>query len=563
VRLAPKIFVVTLVALAVLLGATLWSLGAMSRLVRINRSIVTRMAPALELERLAQDGLASLARLEVRAAVFRDSSYRAISETRASGVGEDLNRLGALISTPEERRRHWKTLVAFQAYRVHTAQPLPRALAPLAAYSQQARRLGARTERSLHLLITATRESLARAQAGARRLETRTWRAVGWALATSVFFALAGSAALAVRMTRSLRRLSTATAEIAQGSYRPLRIGRRDEIGQLARAFDQMSQRLLEVDRLKEEIFSHISHELRTPLTSVREATHLLRDRVAGPLQPKQERLLTIIAESTERVLALVNRILELSRLRAGLTAIERVPVDVARLAARAVDELRPQAEARGVSLHTNGASAAFVLGDQERLHEVLLNLVGNAIKFTTSGGAVRVRVAARGGNVEVAVEDTGVGIPAESLPRVFDRFWQARGSAGGSGLGLAIVKGIVDAHGGQVTATSEEGHGSRFTVALPRGEAAWGRPASCSRRSSAAARRSAPAATSCRRRAAWRPSSAPTTRRGRGTRGPRAPPMRRRSSRSPPVRWPRTPSGGWRSSTSTRRARSATIRRR
>jgi signal transduction histidine kinase len=273
-------------------------------------------------------------------------------------------------------------------------------------------------------------------------------------------------------MTRSLRRLSAATAEIAQGSYRPLNLTRRDEIGQLARAFDQMSARLGEVDRLKEEVFSHISHELRTPLTSVREATHLLRDRVAGPLEPKQERLLTIIGESTERVLALVNRILELSRLRAGLTAIERVPVDVARLASRAVDELRPQAEARGVALHANGASAAVVLGDAERLHEVLLNLVGNAIKFTTSGGAVRVRVAERGQSVEVAVEDTGVGIPAEALPRVFDRFWQGRGAPGGTGLGLAIVKGIVDAHGGRVTATSEAGHGSRFTVALPRGEA-------------------------------------------------------------------------------------------
>jgi two-component system sensor histidine kinase GlrK len=470
VRLAPKIFVVTLVALAVLLGATVWSLGAMNRLVQMNRSLVTRIAPALELERLVQEGLSSLARLEVRAVVFRDPSYRAIAQTRATAVARELDRLGALIGTPEERRRHWKTLAAFEAYRAHTARAVPRSSA---AHHQQARRLGARTERSLHHLIAATHASLAYAQANARRLEARTWRAVGAALAVSLLLALAGSAALAVRMTRSLRRLSAATSEIAQGSYRPLNIGRRDEIGQLARAFDRMSERLGEVDRLKEEVFSHISHELRTPLTSVREATHLLRDRVAGPLEAKQERLLTIIAESTERVLALVNRILQLSRLRAGLTAIERVPVDLARLASRAVDELRPQAEARGVALHTNGARAAVVLGDEERLHEVLLNLVGNAIKFTTSGGAVRVRVAARGRDVEVAVEDTGIGIPAESLPRVFDRFWQARGASGGSGLGLAIVKGIVDAHGGRVTAVSEEGHGSRFTVALPRGEAA------------------------------------------------------------------------------------------
>jgi len=276
-------------------------------------------------------------------------------------------------------------------------------------------------------------------------------------------------------MTRSLDRLSRATTEVAEGSFgAPLEVERRDEIGQLAHAFNRMAERLREVDRMKEDFFSHISHELRTPLTSVREATTLLRDEVPGPLVPKQARLVDIIAANTERVLHLVNDILELSRLRAGLLAIDRRNVDLGNLVRRALEQLRPQAEARGLSVHSNGAARGVrVLGDEERLLQVLLNLLGNAIKFTPRGGAVRLGITAREDEVEVAVEDSGVGIPPEALPRVFDRYWQARGTPAGTGLGLAIVKSIVEMHGGRVQAESTEGKGSRFVVQLPRAEAA------------------------------------------------------------------------------------------
>jgi len=254
----------------------------------------------------------------------------------------------------------------------------------------------------------------------------------------------------------------------------PVGVEGRDEIGHLAQAFNRMVERLREADRMKEEFFSHISHELRTPLTSVREAATLLRDEVPGVLAPKQARLVEIIAASTDRVLRLVNEILELSRLRAGLLAIDRRNVDVGNLVHRALEQVRPQAEARGLRMESNGAiDGARVLGDEERLLQVLVNLLGNAIKFTPPGGAVRLGVTAGTDRVEVAVEDTGVGIPPEALPRVFERYWQARGTRAGTGLGLAIVKSIVEMHGGRVQAHSSEGKGSRFVVQLPRAEAA------------------------------------------------------------------------------------------
>jgi signal transduction histidine kinase len=231
-----------------------------------------------------------------------------------------------------------------------------------------------------------------------------------------------------------------------------------------------MAERLREVDRLKEELFSHISHELRTPLTSVKEATHLLLDRVPGPLTPKQGRLVEIIATSSDRLLGLVNQVLELSRLRARALPLERRLVDMEKVVVHALEELRPQIEEKNLAVgQTTSGSDFGVQGDEDRLLRVVVNLVGNAVKFTPERGAVMVGLTDRGGEIEFMVRDTGIGIPPGELARIFDPYQQAHHGRGGSGLGLAIVKGLVEAHGGRVGVESEEGKGSSFLVCLPR----------------------------------------------------------------------------------------------
>lgn len=220
---------------------------------------------------------------------------------------------------------------------------------------------------------------------------------------------------------------------------------------------------------MKEQVYSHLSHELRTPLTSIREATHLLADGIAGPLAPRQERLVTIINDSTERLLRLVNRILDVSRLRAGLQPLERRPVRLGNVTARALRELRPQADAAGVRIDRLGNGAdPQVMGDEERLVEVVVNLVSNAIKASTEGSTVRVGVDGDASRAQLIVADDGVGIPRDAMAQIFDPYVQAPGATAGTGLGLAIVKSIVEAHGGDVAVESEPGRGSRFTVRLP-----------------------------------------------------------------------------------------------
>jgi signal transduction histidine kinase len=263
-----------------------------------------------------------------------------------------------------------------------------------------------------------------------------------------------------------------ATSALATGSFRePVKVEGRDEVAALGLAFNRMAERLQEIDRLKETFLAAVSHELRSPLTSIREAGHLLHDGVPGGLNPKQARLVAIIEKGADRLLRLVNQILDLSRLRAGMLTVARMPLALDRVVAKAVEELRPQAEDAGLVLSLERVGTRFdYLGDEDRLVQVVVNLVSNAVRFTPSGGRVAARVIDAGHEVEIQVEDTGVGIPAAALPHIFGWYEQAHRDRGGTGLGLPIVRGLVAAHGGRVTVESHEGKGSRFTVLLPRG---------------------------------------------------------------------------------------------
>jgi signal transduction histidine kinase len=272
-------------------------------------------------------------------------------------------------------------------------------------------------------------------------------------------------------MTRSLDLLSSATAEVAASAFRePIAIESRDEIGALARSFNSMASQLRRIEETKQEFFATVSHELKSPLTSIRGAVDLLHMGAPGPLTEKQQRLTSIIALSSERLLRLANQLLELSRLRAGLVELDRKPLDLAGLVDRVVEELHPQAEEAGVALERERYGSHFAyLGDEERLYQLVVNLGANAIRFTPRGGRVIVRIIDASSEFELQVEDTGVGIPADALPSIFDPYRQAHQDRGGTGLGLAIVRGVANAHGGRVTAESHEGKGSRFTVLLPR----------------------------------------------------------------------------------------------
>jgi signal transduction histidine kinase len=476
-RLASKIFLAGALGIVVLGGVSALSLHAINRIVSANREVVTQAVPALGITVSVRDSLQSLARIESRYLVLRDPSFAALWEERAARTREDLERLHGYRASPRVKKLLEEVLEHFEAYRrvvarEHQLLRTGQRDAALRLAEGQARDLIDRMDAGVEAWAKARHASVMAAQADASYLEQRTWGWVLGALGAAILLGLASAAWVAYRLTRSLRLLATATQQVgAGGASEPIAVEGDDEIAKLAEAFNAMTARLRRVDEMKEEFFATISHELRSPLTSVREAAHLLGDGIPGPLNPKQIRLVSIVASSSDRLLRLVNQILELSRLRAGMQPIRHDRVDLERLVERAVDELRPRADETGVALERERIGGWFVvMGDEDRLMQVIVNLVANAVRFTPSGGRVVVRLVDADTEVEIQVEDTGRGIPATALPYIFEWYRQAHQDPTGTGLGLAIARSAVEAHHGRITVESQEGKGSRFTVLLPRG---------------------------------------------------------------------------------------------
>lgn len=229
---------------------------------------------------------------------------------------------------------------------------------------------------------------------------------------------------------------------------------------------------LRRAERLRRELTANVSHELRTPLTSIKGfAETLLGGAMAD--ETACRRFLTIIDGEATRLMKLVDDLMDLSRLESRAVSMEPSAVRLDDLVAEALSRMRPQAEGHRIALRAASTQAVVAMADRDRILQVITNLLDNAIKFTPEGGTVEVTVGITGGEAVVSVADTGRGIPADDLTRIFDRFYRVDRSrsrgAGGTGLGLAIAKYIVEAHGGRIAVTSRVNAGSTFTFTLPR----------------------------------------------------------------------------------------------
>ena len=351
-RLASKMFLTSALVVGVLAVVGVLGLRAVGRLASVNREITTRTVPALRLATSTRDAVPLLVRLEARFLVLHDPRFieawsergeRLRTNLTASGI-RDQPRRGA---APRRGHRDLRALPRHGGPGPD-ARRARRANAGAIALSEGASRaLAERVEATLEALTESMHaDVLAGAgrgraprgpdlvgRAGGIRGGDRAWRCSG-----------AGSSRTV--MTQSLETLSAATAAVAAGSFEEqIVVDSKDEVGELARSFNTMARELRRMEETKEEFFASVSHELRSPLTSIREGAHLLRERVSGTLTDKQRRLVEIIAAGSDRLLGLVNQILEVSRLRAGVLPIQRVRLDLNKVVTRAVEE--PQADRR------------------------------------------------------------------------------------------------------------------------------------------------------------------------------------------------------------------------
>jgi signal transduction histidine kinase len=275
---------------------------------------------------------------------------------------------------------------------------------------------------------------------------------------------------LARGMTRPLRDMAAAAKAMAAGEHgRQVSATSQDEVGDLARAFNAMAAELAEVDRMRRDLVANVSHELRTPISALQAQLENLVDGVATA---RPEVLATMLRQ-VERLGRLVEQLLDLSRLESGASPLQRRRFEVAPMLREVV------AEAHAV---TNGSTVTVSVADPgltahadpERVHQVVANLVHNAVRHSPLGGRVEVTACRRGDGVEIAVCDEGPGIPAADVQRVFERFYRAdaarAASDGGAGLGLAIARWIVDLHGGEIHPEPRSPRGCRMVVQLPGG---------------------------------------------------------------------------------------------
>ncbi|WP_330234429.1 ATP-binding protein [Nocardia sp. NBC_00508] len=293
---------------------------------------------------------------------------------------------------------------------------------------------------------------------------------IGWlpprTTLTAVVIALLTSQVLAHGITRPLREMTAAAKRMAHGDYtHRVRASSRDEVGQLAEAFNQMAADLAAADQQRRDLIANVSHELRTPVTALHA---VLENLVDGVSQPDPATLRTALAQ-TERLTLLVSELLDLSSIEAGAFPLDREDLPVVPLLADVVAEVEVMTAAlgRGVRFRTDVLpGTARVYADRARLHQVLLNLLDNAARHGPGGGEVRVVVRVSQGAVVIDVEDDGPGIPPAERASVFDRFTRGgRTAGGGTGLGLAISRWVVDLHGGTIAVADP---GSRIRVVLP-----------------------------------------------------------------------------------------------
>lgn len=266
-----------------------------------------------------------------------------------------------------------------------------------------------------------------------------------------------------------LREVGTAARRMALGDYEYRIVKRRnDEIGELSDTINYMASEISRGEKMKNEFISSVSHELRTPLTAIKGWSETLQYSGTSDEEMLQKGL-EVIAGESERLNGLVEQLLDFSRIQSDRITLKKERVDLSAELENIVFLMRDRAVREGVSLeYVKTASLPTVYGDAARLRQVFVNLIDNAVKYSGSGGRIRVEAARIGQNVQIVVSDTGVGIAAEDLPRVRERFFRVNHNRPGSGIGLAVVDEIVCAHRGVMSIESTPGVGTTVTVTLP-----------------------------------------------------------------------------------------------
>ncbi len=270
--------------------------------------------------------------------------------------------------------------------------------------------------------------------------------------------------------TKPIRDITKVSLEMAEGDLSArTTVKREDEIGKLAETINHMGKELLKLDELRKDLIANVSHELRTPLSLIKGYAETIRD-VTGNNIHKREKQLAIIIEESDRISHIVEDILNLSQMQAGYMVLNRSEFEINEFLEKVLKKYEIMSEKTGISVNKEKIRKTIVLADENRIEQVLYNLINNAFNHTREGGTVAIRAVERLASIKIEVSDTGEGIPSEEIESIWDRFYKAdkpEERQAGTGLGLTIVKNILEAHNLNYGVESQIGTGSTFWFEL------------------------------------------------------------------------------------------------
>ena len=467
----------TLIAIAVLLaGPAIYALSRLAELRAIAGEQRTRHAYALILQGYLNTKVAELDRYERGYIIAgdddqRDAMVNALRDARLRldtlriiGYGDAIRPAEETLAQLEEATRN---VIAFmESGRAQEAT----------AYFENVKPLLARAQNSLRLIAQAIDE---RSRNDMMVAESISTSAASNTLVVLLICLVAASAIglwMGSNFTRPILKLRRSMAAVAEGNFdiaEDRDLVRTDEIGDLTRSFSWMTHRLQKLDQMKAEFISIATHELKTPINVINGYTELLQEGIYGEPSDKQSEALKTIEDQTRVLTNLVNQLLDISRLEAGGMQLEMKEVMVKELFERVERSFAVLASRRNIAftVEVDSEVPESIPGDADRLaDQVLGNLLSNALKFTSEGGAISVRAWPAGDQLRIEVRDTGEGISREQLPYIFDKYFQVGQQARtkGAGLGLAIAREVIEAHGGSISVESQKGKGTTFTMEIP-----------------------------------------------------------------------------------------------
>jgi len=478
-RLVVGYFAIFILAMAV----SIYTINQLHKLERVTRSILAVENRLVDDEQRLSDSIFTLMRYERKFIIIKDeglyTQFLQTSEDFDKKFKETVSlsnskRVKEMLADLKRHYDHYQSLFQTEVQFIRSGEPYT-----LERYKEEKDQAIDNIAEILKNLRAFNQQSIYNKVKKLDEVEAAAGRVAMVIGLAALSIGIIISVIITVSITKPLSVIKRKTREIARGNFESeLTLSSPPEIKDLAQAFNLMCSKLKEIDKTKTEFFSLMSHELRTPLTTIKEGTNLFLDSLKGKeITEKQKRLITIINEECNRLINLVNSLLDLSRMEAGMMVYNFTTTDITLLINRITREMEPLTETKNITIETGDSEGLpCVKADIEKILEVLRNLIGNAVKFTNNGGTVRIKAEKTSGDqgefIKVSVEDTGTGIPPDKIETIFDKFrtvnFGGTGKIVGTGLGLYIVKQIITDHGGKIWVNSIMGKGSTFTFALP-----------------------------------------------------------------------------------------------